>query len=64
MAHHNFTPTHYHTTMGSHDPVLTIQSGDTVSTTTVDAGGRDKDGKQASPGGNPQTGPADGTHAA
>ncbi|MFT5369296.1 MAG: amidase [Candidatus Latescibacterota bacterium] len=57
MAHHNFTPTHYHSTIGSHEPVLTIQSGDTVSTTTVDAGGKDKDGNQATPGGNPQTGP-------
>ncbi|MGA1195481.1 MAG: acetamidase/formamidase family protein, partial [Candidatus Latescibacterota bacterium] len=57
MAHHHFTPTHYHTTIGSHDPVLTIKSGDTVTTTTVDAGGKDKDGNQATPGGNPQTGP-------
>ena len=57
MAHHNFTPSHYHTTLGSHDPVLTIADGDTVSTTTVCAGGIDKNGEQATGGGNPQTGP-------
>ena len=57
MAHHNFSPTHYHTTIGSHDPVLTIASGDTLSTTTVCAGGRDMTGEQVTEGGNPQTGP-------
>ena len=55
--HHEFKPDHYHTTLGSHDPVLSIKSGDSVSTTTVDAGGKDKDGNQATEGGNPQTGP-------
>ena len=24
MAHHEFTPTHYHTTIGWHEPVLAI----------------------------------------
>ena len=57
MAHHDFIPTHYHTTIGSHEPVLTIASGDTISTTTVCAGGRDKTGAQVTEGGNPQTGP-------
>ncbi|MBK34677.1 MAG: acetamidase [Gemmatimonadetes bacterium] len=54
---HEFTPDHYHTTIGWHEPVLTIQDGDTVSTTTIDAGGKDKNGEQVSEGGNPQTGP-------
>jgi acetamidase/formamidase len=57
MAHHTFTPTHYHTAIGSHPPVLTIASGDTVSTTTIDAGGKDRNGDAVSEGGNPQTGP-------
>ena len=39
MTVHNFTPTHYHTTIGSHPPVLRIANGDTVVTPTVDARG-------------------------
>ena len=57
MAHHTFNPTHYHTAIGTYKPVLHIADGDTVSTTTVDAGGKDKTGAQATEGGNPQTGP-------
>jgi amidase len=57
MATHHFEPTHYFTTMGSHEPVLRIQSGDTVITTTVDARGQGVDGSQITPRGNPQTGP-------
>ncbi len=55
--HHEFEPDHYHTTIAAHEPVLSVNSGDSVSTTTVDAGGKDKDGSQAAEGGNPQTGP-------
>ena len=57
MATHHFEPSVYHTAIGAHDPVLTIQSGDTVITTTVDAGGVDAAGEQVTEGGNPQTGP-------
>jgi acetamidase/formamidase len=57
MAVHHFTPSHYHTTIGWHEPVLRIADGDTVVTTTVDAGGRDAAGNAVTPGGNPQTGP-------
>ena len=57
MADHQFVPSHYHTTLGPHDPVLTIESGDRVATTTVDAGGCDADGRAVTPSGNPQTGP-------
>ena len=57
MADHQFVPTHYHTTLGPHDPVLTIQPGDRVATTTVDAGGCDSGGRAVTPAGNPQTGP-------
>lgn len=55
--HHHFKPSHFFTTLGSHEPVLTIASGDTVSTTTVDAAGRDHTGEQITERGNPQTGP-------
>ena len=57
MATHHFQPTHYHVVIGSHEPVLSIADGDTVITTTVDAGGHDASGEQVTPGGNPQTGP-------
>lgn len=57
MAVHHFQPTHYHHTIGSHAPVLTIADGDTVITTTVDATGRAAHGEEVCQGGNPQTGP-------
>lgn len=57
MATHQFQPTHYHNTIGSHEPVLRIAPGDTVVTTTVDAGGGDATGQQVTRRGNPQTGP-------
>jgi amidase len=57
MAVHRFEPTRYHTTIGSHPPVLTVASGDTVITTTVDARGMDASGRQITERGNPQTGP-------
>jgi acetamidase/formamidase len=41
----------------SNQPVLTLNPGDSVHTTTVDAGGTDKDGHRRVLGGNPQTGP-------
>jgi acetamidase/formamidase len=57
LAIHRFAPTHYHRAMGSHEPVLRIADGDTVITTTVDAGGADATGRRITEGGNPQTGP-------
>ncbi len=57
MAHHDFSPKHYHTTIGWHEPVLRIVPGDSVSTTTVDARGRDASGEQVTERGNPMTGP-------
>ena len=62
MANHTFQPTEYHTTMGSHEPVLIIAAGDRIITTTVDASGRDATGAQITPGGNPMTGPFFGQH--
>jgi acetamidase/formamidase len=57
MSTHHFTPTHYFTAIGSHEPVLRIQPGDTVITTTVDARGQDVNNQQVSKPGNPMTGP-------
>jgi acetamidase/formamidase len=54
---HEFSPTGYHTTLGPHEPVLRIEPGDTVATTTVDARGFDFRREQVTPRGNPQTGP-------
>ncbi len=38
-------------------PVLTVKPGDTIHTTTVDAGGTDAQGQRRVMGGNPETGP-------
>jgi acetamidase/formamidase len=53
-----FTPTvFYRQFSAANPPVLAIAPGDTVHTTTVDAGGADEKGVTRSLGGNPQTGP-------
>ena len=57
MTTHTFAPTHYHRTLGWHEPVLHIADGDTVVTTSVDAAGRDASGEIVTQGGNPMTGP-------
>ena len=57
MATHRFRPTHYHSTFGSHEPVLHIADGDTVITATADAAGKDAHNDQVATPGNPQTGP-------
>jgi len=54
---HTFEPAHFHTTIGWHEPVLRIRSGDVIRTWTVDSGGYDLDGNDITEGGNPQTGP-------
>jgi acetamidase/formamidase len=54
---HRFTPTHYYRTIGSHEPVLRIADGDTVITTTIDAGGRDAHMERVTPHVNSLTGP-------
>jgi acetamidase/formamidase len=54
---HEFEPTHFHVTMGSHEPVLRVRSGDVIRTWTVDSGGHDRNGEDITEGGNPQTGP-------
>ena len=57
MTSHRFSPSAYHRTFGSHAPVATLRSGDTVATTTVDAAGCNAHGAAVSPPGNPLTGP-------
>jgi acetamidase/formamidase len=53
-----FEPTQFHRYFsGTIAPAMHINPGDTVRTTTVDAGGRDASGKRRSNGGNPETGP-------
>lgn len=55
---HSFEPTAFHRVFsGAIAPVLHINPGDTIKTTTVDAGGRDAKGVRRSMGGNPETGP-------
>jgi hypothetical protein len=55
---HEFTPTAFHREFSAaNKPVLTVSPGDTVHTTTVDAGGTDEKGVQRVLGGNPETGP-------
>jgi amidase len=54
---HRYTPDRYQNTFGSHEPVLRIRPGDTVITTTVDAGGVDANGERVAERPNPQTGP-------
>lgn len=55
---HEFTPTTFYREFSAYTkPVLTIGPGDTVHTTTVDAGGTDEKGVTRVLGGNPETGP-------
>lgn len=55
---HTFEPKEFHRFFASTiPPVLRIFPGDTVKTTSVDAGGYDKHGARRSLGGNPLTGP-------
>ena len=55
---HKFVPKVYYNEFASKfEPVLKIKPGDTVHTTTVDAGGVDADGAHSAAGGNPLTGP-------
>jgi amidase len=55
---HEFTPTIFYRQISAlNKPVLTLNPGDTIHTTTVDAGGNDFNGVKRSLGGNPETGP-------
>jgi acetamidase/formamidase len=55
---HDFEPSEFHLYFSAKPaPVLRVRPGDTVRTWSLDAGGRDRQGNQRAPGGNPQTGP-------
>jgi amidase len=55
---HDFKPqTFFREFSAATKPVLTVWPGDTIHTTTVDAGGTDENGVSRVLGGNPQTGP-------
>lgn len=55
---HEFTPTAFYRQFSPFNkPVLTVRPGDTIHTTTVDAGGTDEKGLPRVLGGNPETGP-------
>ena len=55
---HEFTPTVFYRQFSPlNKPVLTVSPGDTIHTTTVDAGGKDEKGVTRVLGGNPETGP-------
>jgi len=55
---HEFTPTVFYRQFSPFNkPVLTVAPGDTIHTTTVDAGGNDEKDVKRVAGGNPQTGP-------
>ena len=55
---HEFTPTIFYRQFSPfNEPVLHINPGDSVHTTTVDAGGNDEEDRKRVAGGNPETGP-------
>jgi amidase len=55
---HDFTPSVFYRQFSAlNKPVLTVAPGDTIHTTTVDAGGTDEHNIRRVGGGNPQTGP-------
>ncbi|NJM31149.1 MAG: acetamidase [Rhizobiales bacterium] len=57
MTTHHFAPNTFFNTLGAHAPVLSVESGDTVITETLDAHGFDRDGVQRGRDPNPMTGP-------
>ncbi|MFO7697142.1 MAG: acetamidase/formamidase family protein [Anaerolineae bacterium] len=54
---HNYLPEGYHNNFGPFEPVLTLEDGDTLNTTTVDSRGRDASMATLASGPNPLTGP-------
>lgn len=57
MAHHHFLPTRYHNVLATLPPALSVASGDTVTTETIDANGWDKHGQKVMQSPNPMNGP-------
>jgi amidase len=57
LSIHDFEPATFHVSIGSHEPVLRVASGDTIRTWCVDSAGYDRNGDDLTEGGNPMTGP-------
>ncbi|MET0942302.1 MAG: acetamidase/formamidase family protein [Mesorhizobium sp.] len=57
MTMHRFVATNWYNVLGTLPPALTVDSGDTVITETIDAHGFDKGGVQRAPEPNPMNGP-------
>lgn len=57
MTAHRFAPTRYYNVLGTFAPELTVQSGDTIVTETIDANGWDKHNAKVMSGPNPMNGP-------
>ena len=57
MTTHRFTATRWHNVLATLPPALTVASGDTVITETIDADGVDKEGVRRATGPNPMNGP-------
>lgn len=57
MTVHRFIPTRWYNLLGTFEPALTVASGDTVITETLDAHGIDRDGVGRAPEPNPMNGP-------
>jgi len=57
MTTHHFTPTRWHNVLATLPAALTVASGDTVVTETIDANGWDKHDRKVMNGPNPMNGP-------
>lgn len=57
MTTHRFTATAWHNVLGTFPPALTVESGDTIVTETIDANGWDKTDTKVMTGPNPMNGP-------
>ncbi len=57
MTTHTFTAARWYNVIGTFPPALTVESGDTVVTETIDAHGSNKSGEQVATKPNPMNGP-------
>ena len=57
MSSRYFSPSQYFHTFAAHEPVLHLEPGDILTTTTLDAHGYDAAGQSAAPRSNPLSGP-------
>jgi acetamidase/formamidase len=57
MTKHHFRASHWHNVLGTLPPAVTVASGDSVITETIDSHGFDKDGVHRAPEPNPMNGP-------